>query len=61
MKQRSHRKTTDLDGIEVGCHLRWEGISLIEDSDGRLTTKSVRLFPIWEVGILHCYLSLTLP
>lgn len=36
---------TNLDGIEVGGHLRWEGIPLIEDSDGRLTTSRCEIVP----------------
>jgi hypothetical protein len=49
---------TDLDGIEVGSHVRWEGISLSEESDGGLTTRSVRLFPIWDGNLAAVPLSL---
>ena len=49
---------TDLDGIEVGSHVRWEGISLFEEGDGGLTTRSVRLFPIWDGNLAVVPLSL---
>lgn len=51
---------TDLDGIEVWGHLGWEVISLFEDGDGRLTTRSVRSkFPIWEEDLALLPLSFT--
>ena len=49
---------TDLDGIEVGSHVRWEGISLFEEGDGGLTTRGVRLFPIWDGNLAVVPLSL---